>query len=178
MKRRSAAVRNASCPETVGTCSGPEVAFVKVTAESETNAAHASRGSSDCRDRAGGICRRVVLFIEGVFMNLYKSIGYAAGTPEALALAARLSAWHDAMVAHERPADTLRITHCDDDCPHADAKVLWRQALDVFGGGADQMRFLRRHGSPSARTLRTAPFSSGGGSQRASTPFEEVKQHP
>jgi hypothetical protein len=80
-------------------------------------------------------------------MNVYKSIGYAAGTPEALSLAARLSAWHDAMVAHQRPADTARVTRCDDDCPHAEARSLWREAMDIFGGYAEQMTFLRRHGS-------------------------------
>ena len=80
-------------------------------------------------------------------MNVYKSIGYAIGTPEALALAARLAAWHDAMVAHQRPADTPRATRCDDDCPHAEARSLWREAVDVFGGHAKQMGFLRRHGS-------------------------------
>jgi hypothetical protein len=86
-------------------------------------------------------------------MNVYKSIGFAVGTPEALALAARLSAWHDAMVAHQRPADTARITRCDDDCPHAEARSLWHEAVDVFGDGAEQMTFLRRHGTP-ARHLR------------------------
>ena len=80
-------------------------------------------------------------------MNVYKSIGHAVGTPEALALAARLSAWHDAMVAHQRPADTGRVTRCDDDCPHAEARSLWREAVDLFGGYAEQMGFLRRHGA-------------------------------
>jgi len=80
-------------------------------------------------------------------MNVYKSIGYAVGTPEAFALAARLSAWHDAMVAHQRPADTARVTRCDDDCPHAEARSLWREAVNVFGDYAEQMGFLRRHGS-------------------------------
>jgi hypothetical protein len=84
-------------------------------------------------------------------MNVYKSLGYAAGTPEALALAARLSAWHDAMVAHQRPADTTRITRCDDDCPHAEAKLLWLEAVDVFGDGAEQMGFLQRHGASAHR---------------------------
>ena len=37
-------------------------------------------------------------------MTVYKSIAHAVGTPEALALAAQLSAWHDTMVAHQRPA--------------------------------------------------------------------------
>jgi hypothetical protein len=86
-------------------------------------------------------------------MNVYRSIGYAVGTPEALALAARLSAWHDAMVAHQRPADTARITRCDADCPHAEAKSLWHEAVSILGDGANQLGFLRRHGVP-ARHLR------------------------
>jgi hypothetical protein len=81
-------------------------------------------------------------------MNVYRSLGYAVGTPEALALAARLSAWHDAMVAHQRPADTARITRCDGDCPHAEARLLWNEATETFGDGADQLAFLRRHGAP------------------------------
>ena len=89
-------------------------------------------------------------------MNVYKSIGYAAGTPEALALAARLSSWHDAMVAHQRPTDTARATRCDDDCPHAEARTLWQEAVDMFGDGAEQMRFLRRHG---AAAHRLPPFT-------------------
>jgi hypothetical protein len=80
-------------------------------------------------------------------MNVYESIGYAVGTREALALAARLSSWHDAMVAHQRPADTTRITRCDDDCPHAEARSLWQEAVDVLGDGAERMAFLRRHGA-------------------------------
>ena len=90
-------------------------------------------------------------------MNVYKSIGYAVATPDAFALAARLSAWHDAMVAHQRPADTVRITRCDDDCPHAEARSLWREAIDVFGGYAERMGFLRRHG---AAAHRVPPYAN------------------
>lgn len=79
-------------------------------------------------------------------MNVYRSIGYAMGTPEALALAARLSAWHDAMVAHQRPADTARVARCDDDCPHAEARLLWLEAVESFGEHTEQFVFLRRHG--------------------------------
>ena len=89
-------------------------------------------------------------------MNVYRSIGYAIGTPEALALAARLSAWHDAMVAHQRPADTERVTRCDDDCPHAEARSLWHEAVDVFGESAAQMGFLRRHGAEAHRVPASA----------------------
>jgi hypothetical protein len=82
-------------------------------------------------------------------MNVYKSLGHGVGSPEALALAARLSAWHDAMVAHQRPADTSRVTRCDAECPHADATSLWHEAVDIFGDEAEQLEFLRRHGCAS-----------------------------
>ena len=80
-------------------------------------------------------------------MNVYKSVGYTVGTPEALALSERLSAWHDSMVAHERTADTARLARCDDDCPQSDAQLLWREAVETFGPHAQTLRFLRRHGS-------------------------------
>ncbi len=83
-------------------------------------------------------------------MNVYKSVGYTVGTPEALALSERLSAWHDSMVAHERPADTPRSARCDDDCPHFEARLLWGEAVETFGRHAETLRFLRRHGFQSA----------------------------
>src|SRR5689334_21554888 len=79
-------------------------------------------------------------------MNVYKSVGYAVGTPAALGLSERLSKWHDSMVAHQRPADTSRSTRCDGDCPHAEATLLWREAVEIFGHHAEQLEFLRRHG--------------------------------
>jgi hypothetical protein len=94
-------------------------------------------------------------------MNVYKSIGFTVGTHEAHALAARLSAWHDAMVAHQRPADTARATRCDDDCPHAEAASLWREAVELFGHNAEQMVFLRRHGSPARRVPSYTSNSAG-----------------
>jgi hypothetical protein len=72
-------------------------------------------------------------------VNLYRRIGYAHGSPEALELAERLSSWHDAMVAHERRMPESR---CDDECPHADAGALWREATQVFGATASELRFL------------------------------------
>ncbi len=90
-------------------------------------------------------------------MNVYKSVGYSVGTREALALAARLSAWHDAMVAHQRPSDTGRITRCDVDCPHAEARSLWDEAVEVFGEGTRQLGFLRRHGSAASHSRPSGP---------------------
>jgi hypothetical protein len=78
-------------------------------------------------------------------MNIYRMIGRALGTPEATELAERLSAWHDAMVAHERLARVRRS--CDDECPHVDAPVLWREAKELFGSRAGELIFLRSRGA-------------------------------
>ena len=62
-------------------------------------------------------------------MNLYTRVGSGNSTHEAAALAARLSAWHDAMVAHERRLRRGTGTGCGDECPHADARGLWAEAV-------------------------------------------------
>ena len=86
-------------------------------------------------------------------MNIYLMLGSRMGTPDAQELAARLSAWHDAMVAHERQRDRT----CDDECPHANAGVLWDQATQTFGERARDLVFLKLRASrrairpPSAR---------------------------
>ena len=77
-------------------------------------------------------------------MNLYAVIGSGIGTSEAVLLGVRLSAWHDAMVAHERHLRSHRSTsECDDECPHAEARTLWAEALDTFGSRAHELTFLR-----------------------------------
>lgn len=66
------------------------------------------------------------------------------GPDDVMSLVARLSAWHDAMVAHER-----RLHHgppgggCDDECPHAEARSLWAEAVAAFGPRANELGFLR-----------------------------------
>lgn len=75
-------------------------------------------------------------------MNIYRMIGHNLGTVEAQELGDRLSAWHDAMVAHER----LRPKACVDDCPHAEAGLLWREAVRVFGHYSADLKFLRARG--------------------------------
>ena len=74
-------------------------------------------------------------------MTIYRMIGNTFGTPDAIELADRLSAWHDAMVAHERLARIKRS--CSEDCPHVDAPVLWREATELFGERAGELAFLR-----------------------------------
>jgi hypothetical protein len=77
-------------------------------------------------------------------MNLYTTVGAGNATHEAAALRTRLASWHDAMVAHERKIRTGRVDAvCDDDCPHAEARALWQDAVDAFGARADTLTFLR-----------------------------------
>jgi hypothetical protein len=77
-------------------------------------------------------------------MNPYAMLSSGLGTNDAVSLSARLSAWHDAMVAHERrlrsetPGDP-----CDDECPHAEARGLWSEAVATFGARARELAFLR-----------------------------------
>jgi hypothetical protein len=91
-------------------------------------------------------------------MNLYSSLGFGVRTAAAASLSARLSAWHDEMVAHER---RLHRTGdgCDEECPHAQAPVLWSEAVAMFGTRANELRFLRAiaHGTPVRRGSRIAP---------------------
>ena len=78
-------------------------------------------------------------------MNLYTSIASRIGSSEAHALAARIAAWHDAMVAHERRRGS-RFGECGDECPHEQARFLWAEAASVLGDGATACEFLRSHG--------------------------------
>ena len=77
-------------------------------------------------------------------MNPYATLGAGVGTSEAASLRARLSAWHDAMVAHERRLRTAATAHgCDEECPHVEARTLWAEAVATFGTRADDLAFLR-----------------------------------
>ena len=77
-------------------------------------------------------------------MNQYTMLSAGTSTHEATALSARLSAWHDAMVMHER---RLRVgtagAGCHDECPHAEARILWAEALVTFGERVQALTFLR-----------------------------------
>lgn len=77
-------------------------------------------------------------------MSPYTLFGKVVGTGEATALAARLAAWHDAMVAHNRRLESGRSgDECDEECPHSEAGELWAEALDTFGDRAHEFAFLR-----------------------------------
>ena len=85
-------------------------------------------------------------------MNPYVMLGSGLGTNEATALSARLSAWHDSMVAHERRLRTGTTgDSCDDECPHAEARALWSEAVATFGSRANELTFLRSRANGSDR---------------------------
>ena len=77
-------------------------------------------------------------------MNPYAMIGSSVGTTEAVTLSERLAAWHDAMVAHERRLRARAAAdRCHEDCPHAEAKALWSDAVAILGTRAGDLAFLR-----------------------------------
>ena len=92
-------------------------------------------------------------------MSPYAILGSSVGTAEAAALCVRLTAWHDAMVAHERRLRTGRTTDaCDDECPHDEARTLWTEALATLGPRASELTFLRSRAngvSPSPQEVVT-----------------------
>ena len=70
-------------------------------------------------------------------MNPYMMLSADIGTAEATSLSGRLSAWHDAMVAHERRLRTVSVEDaCHDECPHVTARTLWSEAVATFGDRA------------------------------------------
>ncbi|MGE0464393.1 MAG: hypothetical protein AB7Q16_23745 [Vicinamibacterales bacterium] len=77
-------------------------------------------------------------------LHVYRHLANRVGTNDALSLAHDLSRWHDQMVRHERTIKALGFSGCDgeDDCPHAQARELWRQAQDVFGSEAEALAYL------------------------------------
>ncbi|MCC7418533.1 MAG: hypothetical protein IT176_15465 [Acidobacteria bacterium] len=85
-------------------------------------------------------------------MNPYLMIGSAIGTANAAALCARLSAWHDAMVAHERRLRAAKADDaCGEECPHVEAPALWREAVEIFGERAGALTFLQARAREAAR---------------------------
>lgn len=104
-------------------------------------------------------------------MNPYVMVASGLGSADAAALSAQLSAWHDAMVAHERRLRAGTGEGCDDECPHAEAPALWAEAVASFGARANELRFLRSHRgarNSSARRPNRAPASPPHGSGRLS----------
>src|SRR5918994_994228 len=100
-------------------------------------------------------------------MNPYVMVGSGIGTSEAASLSVRLAAWHDAMVAHERRLRTGRtVGKCGDECPHVEARILWAEALAIFGTRASELTFLR---SRAIGASRQSSFVSGSSQQSSSS---------
>jgi hypothetical protein len=80
-------------------------------------------------------------------LDVYRQVAYRVGTNEAIALAHELSAWHDAMVSHQRTLARLGFSQhaCADwdECAHGLARDLWTRASDVLGANAFTLTFLR-----------------------------------
>ena len=88
-------------------------------------------------------------------MNPYAVVGSASRTAEAASLQARLTAWHDAMVAHERRLRSGPATDvCHEDCPHVEARRLWAEVSAMLGPRAGELTFLR------SRALNTTAASN------------------
>lgn len=88
-------------------------------------------------------------------MNIYRRLGDHVATTEARELAEQLVAWHDAMVKHVRVLSSRHDAQCAEDCPHAEAAVLWTAAQRTFGARARDLVFLRSHGQAKRRTTAT-----------------------
>jgi hypothetical protein len=116
-------------------------------------------------------------------MNPYLIIGSGLGTNEAQALSARLSAWHDAMVAHERRLGTGRTSDtCDDECSHAEARALWSEAIAMFGPRAHELTFLRSRANESGRRSKAGAsarqvVAEAADTGHASTRTRETPEH-
>ena len=77
-------------------------------------------------------------------MNPYAIASLGSDNADAAALRARLVAWHDAMVTHERRLRSdPTADRCDDDCPHVEATALWTEAAAMLGPRASELTFLR-----------------------------------
>jgi hypothetical protein len=105
-----------------------------------------------------------------------------SGTNEATSLSARLSAWHDAMVAHERRLRTARTSDvCHDECPHAEARTLWSEALSAFGARAHDLAFLRSRATESGRRQKgggaVEPMAEAADSGHTSRLTREKQEH-
>jgi hypothetical protein len=69
------------------------------------------------------------------------------------------------MVAHDRKIRAGRAEEvCDEECPHAEARTLWAEALDVFGDRAQELTFLRSraalYSKPSEERVASASVMS------------------
>jgi hypothetical protein len=94
-------------------------------------------------------------------MNPYAIADLANGSVSTTSLRARLEAWHDAMVTHERRlrADPA-ADRCDDECPHGEATALWREAAALLGPRASELTFLRSRALGAGTSMNREPIRS------------------
>jgi hypothetical protein len=105
-------------------------------------------------------------------MNPYAIVSSGIGSAEAASLRARLMAWHDTMVAHERRLRSGQTAEaCDDECPHIEARTLWAEVRQMLGPRASELRFLR------SRAL-DAPASSNHPKAPAKTVLQTAETAP
>jgi hypothetical protein len=98
-------------------------------------------------------------------MNPYAVLSSGAGPHDATALSARLAAWHDTMVAHERKLRSGTTSDaCNDECPHVEARALWSEAVATFGRRAQELTFLRSRAQDTRSPVSAAglPHSRAG----------------
>jgi hypothetical protein len=76
-------------------------------------------------------------------MNPYALGSLGTDSAETASLRARLVAWHDAMVTHERRLKWEPAAPCGDECPHVEASALWHEASALLGPQASELTFLR-----------------------------------
>ena len=111
-------------------------------------------------------------------MNPYAIVGSGSGTAEAVSLRARLMAWHDAMVAHERRLRSGQTTDaCDDECPHVEARTLWAEVSALVGPRASELTFLRSR-AQDASAASDPPSTSGRPSRSAGRRPVQASRRP
>lgn|SRR6185503_3907031 len=92
-------------------------------------------------------------------MNPYAMLASGTRTSSASSLALRLTAWHDEMVAHERRLRTAGTGGgCDEECPHVTARMLWAEALVIFGRRAYELTFLQSRATD--QVIRSIAYSN------------------
>jgi hypothetical protein len=111
-------------------------------------------------------------------MNPYAMLASERGESPSSDLAARLAAWHDAMVAHERRLRTGRTGDvCDDECPHVEARTLWAEALAALGERAHELSFLRSRGTILAGPTPKAAAPPSTGAERGDNDNDQPPPH-
>lgn len=94
-------------------------------------------------------------------MNPYMLLASSSDAGTAQDLRERLTDWHDVMVRHERRLRRDQSDeHCHEECPHADARLLWAEAVTVFGRRASALRFLQSRAAATADAARRARLAA------------------